>query len=72
MTSQMGFNKRIISKETIKIIADRDSYIDFYNYFKSDAILSEDNFSLNIIKQIEKCSIEDKDKIIEIMNKCKL
>lgn len=68
----MGFDKRIISKKTIKIIAEQNSYIDFYNYFKADAILSEDKFSLNILKQIEKCSLTDKDKIIEIMNKCKL
>jgi hypothetical protein len=68
----MGFDKRIISKNTLKIISNLNDYEQFYKYFLSDAILTEDKFSLNILKEIEKCTIEDKDKIVEIMNKCKL
>lgn len=68
----MGFDKRIISKDTLKVIANLYDYEEFYRYFLSDAILTEDKFSLNILKQIEKCTIEDKNKIIDIMNKCKL
>lgn len=66
----MGFNKRYISKESIKRIAETN-YEQFFNYFKSDAIIATDNFSVEILDDIEKCCITDKDRIIEIMNKCK-
>ena len=67
----MGFNKRFISKDSIQIAANRNDYVYFYNYFKSDAILSEDTFSMNILKKIQKCTIDDKYEIISIMNECK-
>lgn len=66
----MGFNKRYISKESLKNIA-TDEYIKFYNYFISDAILFEDTFSLNIMKELKQYSITDKDNILKIMQKCK-
>lgn len=67
----MGFNKRYISEESIRLIASGD-FENFYRYFKSpDAIILNDKFSSKIYKQIEKCTILDKDRIIEIMNKCK-
>ena len=67
----MGFNKKYISKDTIQIAANRNDYKYFYNYFKSDAILSDDEFSVNTLKKIKKCTIDDKDEIINIMNECK-
>ena len=66
----MGFNKRYISRESIKRIADTN-YEQFFNYFKADAIITTDQFSIEILDEIEKCHITDKDRIIEIMNKCK-
>lgn len=66
----MGFNKRYISKESIKRIANTN-YEQFFNYFKADAIIATDSFSIEILDEIEKCYITDKDRIIEIMNKCK-
>lgn len=67
----MGFNKRYISEKSIKSIAICDDYNQFFNYFKSDAIIATDNFSIKILDEIINCSLIDKDKIIEIMNKCK-
>ena len=67
----MGFNKRYISEESIRLIAASGDFEKFYKYFKSpDAIILNDKFSSKISKQIEKCTIIDKDKIIKIMNKC--
>jgi len=68
----MGFNKRVISEKSIINIANQDDYKEFFNYFKSDANLLEDKFSTRVLRQIEKCTIDDKDKIIKIMNNCKL
>lgn len=68
----MGFDKRYISEKSIRLIANSDNFEKFYNYFKSDAIVSGDKFSSNILKQIEKFSIKDKNDIIKIMNECKL
>ena len=68
----MGFNKRFISIETIKLIAASDDFEKFYNYFKSpDALILNDRLSSKISKQIDKLTISDKDKIIKIMNNCK-
>jgi len=70
-TNNMGFTKKIISKESIKYVANSDNYETFFKYFKANAILSEDMFSMNIFKKIEKLTIQDKNEIIEIMNECK-
>jgi len=67
----MGFNKRYISEDSIRLIATSGDFENFYRYFKSpDAVILTDKFSSRIYKQIEKCTIIDKDKIIEIMNNC--
>jgi len=65
----MGFNKRIISKDSLKKYANTD-YIQFFNYFKTDVILFDDIFSLNIMKELKNYKIEDKDEILKIMIKC--
>ena len=68
----MGFNKKYICEDTIKIVAKCDDYVIFFYYFKSsDAIISLDNFSSSIYNEICKLTINDKDEIIKIMNKCK-
>jgi hypothetical protein len=67
----MGFNKKIISEESIKKIANRNDYEFFFKYFNSNAILCEDMFSLNIFNRIKMCSIDNTDEIISIMNDCK-
>lgn len=67
----MGFNKRYISKNILQIYAKEDDYLSFFKYFKSDALLFDDIFSYEIAKEISKCSINDKDEITIIMNKCK-
>ena len=67
----MGFNKRYISEDSIRLITASGDFEKFYRYFKSpDAVILTDKFSSRISKQIEKCTIIDKDKIIEIMNNC--
>jgi len=66
----MGFNKRIISQNSIKLMTNTD-YKTFFDYFKSDVIISDDTFSSKILKEIRKLSITDKEDIIKIMNKCK-
>ena len=67
----MGFNKRFISKDSLKCYANNNDYISFFKYFKSDVLLFDDNFSLEIAKEISKYTINNKDEIINIMNKCK-
>jgi hypothetical protein len=68
----MGFNKKYISKETIKRVANHNDYKLFFEYFiKSDAIISDDDFSMKVLNRIKKCTINDKDEIINIMNECK-
>jgi len=67
----MGFNKRFISKDSLRNIANLDDYLSFFNYFKSDVVLFEDTFSLNIMKDLKKYNITDKYEILNIMNKCK-
>jgi len=67
----MGFNKRYISEDSIRLIANSDDVERFFNYFKSDAIIFSDKFSSNVFNKIKKYSINDKDKIIKILNKCK-
>jgi len=68
----MGFNKKYISEQNIRSIADNNNYIDFYNYFvKSDAIISIDKFSSDIFNEISKYKIYNKKEIMKIMNKCK-
>jgi len=68
----MGFNKRFISQNSIRLIAVSDDFEKFYNYFKSsDTIILNDKFSSKIYKQILLCTLLDKENIINIMNKCK-
>ena len=67
----MGFNKRYISKDSLKNIANSGDYLSFFKYFKSDVVLFEDSFSLNIMNDLKKYTINDKDEILTIMNKCK-
>ena len=67
----MSFNKRYITEENIRMIADSNNYERFYNYFKSNAVITLDNFSTDIYDQMSKLTINDKDSIINIMNKCK-
>jgi len=68
----MGFNKKYICEDTIRIVAKYDDYMKFFKHFKSpDAIISLDNFSSSIYNEICKLTINDKDEIIKIMNKCK-
>ena len=67
----MGFNKRYISEDSIRLIANSDDVERFFNYFKSDTIISCDKFSSKVFNTIRKYSISDKDKIIKILNKCK-
>ena len=68
----MGFNKKYLCEETIRIVAKYDDYVKFFNHFKSpDAIISLDKFSSEIYNEICKLTINDKDKIIKILNKCK-
>lgn len=68
----MGFNKKFLCEETIRIVAKDDDYVIFFNHFKSpEAIVSLDKFSSNIYNEICKLSINDKDEIIKILNKCK-
>ena len=51
----MGFNKRYISEDSIRLIATSGDFENFYRYFKSpDAIILTDKFSSRIYKQIEK------------------
>ena len=68
----MGFNKRYISEDSIRLIANNDDVERFFNYFKSDTIISCDKFSSKVFNTIRKYSISDKDKIInemgEVMN----
>lgn len=65
----MGFNKRYISEDSLRLIVLSGDFEKFYNYFRSpDAIILNDKFSSKIYKQIEKCTLSDKEKIIEIMN----
>lgn len=63
----MGFNKRFISEKSIRSIANRNDYKYFFNYFKSDAIIVSDNFSSDILNEIQKYTINDKNDIIRIM-----
>ena len=67
----MGFNKRYISKESLKNSANNNDYISFFNYFKSDVVLFDDTFSFNIMKDLKKYNINDKEEILKIMNNCK-
>lgn len=67
----MGFNKRFISKNSLKIYANDNDYVSFFRYFKSDVLIFDDIFSLEIAKDISKCNINEKEEIINIMNKCK-
>jgi len=67
----MGFNKRFISKDSLKNISNSGDYLNFFKYFKSDVVLFEDSFSLNIMNDLKKYTINDKDEILTIMNKCK-
>lgn len=67
----MGFNKRFISKDSLKIYANDNDYVSFFRYFKSDVLIFDDNFSLEIAKDISKRNINEKEEIINIMNKCK-
>lgn len=67
----MGFNKRFISKDSLKQYANDGDYVRFFKYFKSDALIFDDTFSLDIAREICKCTINNKDEIINIMNKCK-
>jgi len=67
----MGFNKRYISKDSLKNIANSGDYLSFFKYFKSDVVLFDDTFSFNIMKDLKKYNITDKDEITTIMNKCK-
>lgn len=69
--NKMGFNKRFISKKTLKIIANINNFEYFYKYFKADAIIFEDDFSNEIFNQIKMYKLSDKQNIIAIMNKCK-
>lgn len=67
----MGFNKRFISKDSLKSFASDGDYVRFFKYFKSDALIFDDNFSYEIAKEISKYTIDNKDEIINIMNMCK-
>lgn len=67
----MGFNKRYISKETLKSFSNNNNYEIFFNYFKANALIFEDNFSLSIGLKMSKLKIIDKDEIVNIMNECK-
>lgn len=69
--SKMGFNKRFISKESLQLYAKNDDYVRFFNYFKCNALLFDDDFSMKIAQDISKCTIDNKDEIIKIMNRCK-
>ena len=54
----MGFNKRYISEDSIRLITASGDFEKFYRYFKSpDAVILTDKFSSRIYKQIEKCTI---------------
>jgi len=64
----MGFNKRFMSEKSITSMANSNNYEDFFNYFKSDAIITLDKFSSDVFNKIQKLSIIDKDDIIKIMN----
>ena len=67
----MSFNKRYISQNKLEKISNQYDYISFFNFFNSDSLISEDKFSSNIINEISKYKIEDKEEIIKIMKKCK-
>jgi len=67
----MGFNKRILSEESIREVANNDNFYNFKMYFKADAFIVRDDFSANILSKIQKISIKDNDKILELMNECK-
>lgn len=67
----MGFDKKYISEESIRLIASYNDVEKFYNYFRSDAIITMDKFSSRILNRIIKCSINDKNKISNILKKCK-
>ena len=66
----MGLDKKYISRETIHKMSHKN-YIEFFNYFDSQIIIILDSFSSDIFKQINKCKIDDKKKILKIMKKCK-
>lgn len=67
----MGFNKKIISEKNIKSIANKNDFELFFNYMKSGEMLI-DKYSSNVLNEIQKFSIQDKNDIINIMNTCKL
>lgn len=66
----MGFNKKIISERNIKSIANKNDFELFFNFIKSGQMFI-DEYSFDVLDQIKNFSIQDKDGIINIMNKCK-
>lgn len=67
----MGFNKRYISKDSLRKIVNGGDYLNFLEYFKSDALLFDDAFSFNIMKDLSNYDINDKEEILKIMDKCR-
>ena len=68
----MSFNKRYISKESLKLKANNCSnFKDFYNYFKVDALILEDSFSFYIFEKIKEYTLKDEDKIYALIEECK-
>jgi len=66
----MGFNKRYISKNSIKNAASGD-FRSFFNYFNNDANFFEDDFSSKIFDELKNYTIDNEESIINIMDKCK-
>jgi hypothetical protein len=48
----MGFNKRYLSEESIRLRAKRTNVEDFITYFKADGFITEDEFSHKIYNEM--------------------
>lgn len=51
-SNNMGFNKRYLSEESIRLRAKRNNIEDFITYFKADGFIMEDEFSQKIYKEM--------------------
>ena len=66
----MGFDKKYRSERSIRAIALNNDFELFFNYIKSGQLFM-DKFSTDILNQIQNYSIENKNDIVNLMNKCK-
>jgi hypothetical protein len=68
----MGFNKRYFSEESIRQKAKNSiDYLDFFKYFRVDASITQDKFSVDIVERMSKLKITDEEEILIILRECK-